>query len=438
MFLSVPLPEAADTVQAVTLVAAQPGVPPTNYAVKCSKLGDIHELKEKLAKMSNTTAANYIVTEVWNNRFYKIFANDYALMKIGARDQIWIYETPVPSPPANTPPDAPKEEWIQAQMGHFVGKGKKSFALTGIPTIVNLKNSLLKNYPNRELHAICKVATANFMKGAKWDDQKDEQPYEIYLCDKGGKEARVEIPKDEKATDLIKEGGFSIGLRWPDTARWLEAPVNHSSMGAGEEGGKKGISLDDCFEAFTKEEILRKTEAWYCSKCKKHHQATKKFDLWRLPDILILHLKRFSYNHLWRDKISTFVDFPVEGLDIKHWVVNKEEKNTTYDLFAVSNHFGGLGGGHYTAYAKNILDNKWYNLDDSSVTPLGNPNAVRTPAAYVLFYKRRGARPGNIRHTIDGATATVIATNTTPASPPTAARSPLAASNAAGAAAKPV
>jgi len=24
-----------------------------------------------------------------------------------------------------------------------------------------------------------------------------------------------------------------------------------------------------------------------------------------------------------------------------------------YDLYAVSNHFGGLGGGHYTAYAKN-------------------------------------------------------------------------------------
>jgi len=170
----------------------------------------------------------------------------------------------------------------------------------------------------------------------------------------------------------------------------------------------------------------------------EHLQATKKFDLWRLPDILILHLKRFSYNHLWRDKISTFVDFPVEGLDIKHWVFNKEEKNTVYDLFAVSNHFGGLGGGHYTAYAKNILDNKWYNLDDSSVSPLGNPNAVRTPAAYVLFYKRRGARPGSIRHTIDGATATVIATNTAPASPPTAARSPPAASNAAGAPAKPV
>lgn len=36
-----------------------------------------------------------------------------------------------------------------------------------------------------------------------------------------------------------------------------------------------------------------------------------------------------------------------------------------YDLFAISNHFGGLGGGHYTAYAKNHILNKWYNFDDS-------------------------------------------------------------------------
>ncbi len=125
--------------------------------------------------------------------------------------------------------------------------------------------------------------------------------------------------------------------------------------------------------------------------------------------MLILHLKRFSYNHLWRDKIGTFVDFPVEGLDIRSWCVNKEEKDTIYDLYAVSNHFGGLGGGHYTAYGKNILDGKWYNLDDSSVQPLGNPNQVRTAAAYVLFYRRRGRTPGATKHTLESTLAQAAA-----------------------------
>lgn len=44
----------------------------------------------------------------------------------------------------------------------------------------------------------------------------------------------------------------------------------------------------------------------------------------------------------------------------------KEKK--TYNLIAVSNHYGGMGGGHYTAYARNYKDDKWYHFDDSSVS----------------------------------------------------------------------
>ena len=49
----------------------------------------------------------------------------------------------------------------------------------------------------------------------------------------------------------------------------------------------------------------------YCPTCKKHQQATKKFDLWSLPRLLVVHLKRFSYNRCWRDKLDTVVDFPI-------------------------------------------------------------------------------------------------------------------------------
>jgi ubiquitin carboxyl-terminal hydrolase 4/11/15 len=113
------------------------------------------------------------------------------------------------------------------------------------------------------------------------------------------------------------------------------------------------------------------------------------------------------------------VDFPLENLNLAQWVVSAEEKKAAvYDLYAVSNHFGGLGGGaclvpsarsffglclapdlrvfrlvwcagHYTAYAKNLIDKKWYNLDDSSVGPV---DRIQTPAAYVLFYHRKKPR----------------------------------------------
>ena len=64
-----------------------------------------------------------------------------------------------------------------------------------------------------------------------------------------------------------------------------------------------------------------------------------------------------------------------------------------YDLFAVSNHFGSMGGGHYTAYAKH--DGRWLHFDDASVEPV-HAHKVQSPAAYVLFYQRRanGSSPG--------------------------------------------
>ncbi|KAJ3154373.1 ubiquitin carboxyl-terminal hydrolase [Geranomyces variabilis] len=65
-----------------------------------------------------------------------------------------------------------------------------------------------------------------------------------------------------------------------------------------------------------------------------------------------------------------------------------DDDSLVYDLFAVSNHFGGLGGGHYTAYAKNCLDDEWYNFDDSHVSKT-DEGSIMTPAAYFLFYRRR-------------------------------------------------
>jgi hypothetical protein len=64
-----------------------------------------------------------------------------------------------------------------------------------------------------------------------------------------------------------------------------------------------------------------------------------------------------------------------------------------YDCFAVSNHYGGLGGGHYTAHALND-DGVWCYYDDSRVTIDVNPKEIVTEAAYLLFYRRRDVPVG--------------------------------------------
>jgi len=79
-------------------------------------------------------------------------------------------------------------------------------------------------------------------------------------------------------------------------------------------------------------------------------------------------LKRFKFtNNGRRQKLDTVIDFQLEGLDMGEFILDKDPTDSTvYDCFAVSNHFGGLGGGHYTAFARNNV--VWCGFDNSSVT----------------------------------------------------------------------
>ncbi|KAH6712208.1 ubiquitin carboxyl-terminal hydrolase-like protein [Leptodontidium sp. MPI-SDFR-AT-0119] len=157
---------------------------------------------------------------------------------------------------------------------------------------------------------------------------------------------------------------------------------------------KHGITLNDCLDEFGKEEILSEMDTWYCPRCKEHKRASKKFELWKTPDILIMHLKRFSSSQYRRDKLDVLVDFPIDGLDLSSRVIETEDgKQEIYDLFAVDDHWGGLGGGHYTAFAKNHKDNEWYEYNDSSVTKQKDLSRIVSSSAYLLFYRRRSDVP---------------------------------------------
>ncbi|KAJ0393284.1 hypothetical protein P43SY_004280 [Pythium insidiosum] len=67
--------------------------------------------------------------------------------------------------------------------------------------------------------------------------------------------------------------------------------------------------------------------------------------------------------------------------------LNRIQEKPYYDLYGVVNHQGALGGGHYTAYAKNFLDDQWYYYDDERVRVVEETKVV-TPSAYLLFYVR--------------------------------------------------
>ena len=44
-----------------------------------------------------------------------------------------------------------------------------------------------------------------------------------------------------------------------------------------------------------------------CPRCKCHRNAVKSLGIWRLPPVLIIHLKRFTFDGPFRDKLQTLV-----------------------------------------------------------------------------------------------------------------------------------
>jgi ubiquitin carboxyl-terminal hydrolase 4/11/15 len=152
------------------------------------------------------------------------------------------------------------------------------------------------------------------------------------------------------------------------------------------------FSLRQCLQEFAKEEQLGPSEAWYCPKCKKHQQAMKKMSIWKLPKVLVVHLKRFESRS---NKIDVPVDFPIKDLSLDDWVAEEalkegEEQDKTYDLFGIVNHVGQLYWGHYTAYAKNFANNRWYHFNDSFTEEVRDVRkTIQTRQAYLLFYKQR-------------------------------------------------
>lgn len=148
------------------------------------------------------------------------------------------------------------------------------------------------------------------------------------------------------------------------------------------------LSLYTCLEAFLREEPLVPEDMWYCPQCKERRQASKKLDLWRLPEVLVIHLKRFSYSRSMKHKLETFVNFPIHDFNLTKYVANKNSsRRQLYELYALTNHYGGMGSGHYTAHIKLLDENRWYNFDDSHISPI-NEDDVKSAAAYVLFYRR--------------------------------------------------
>ncbi|KAM4864113.1 ubiquitin carboxyl-terminal hydrolase 4 isoform X2 [Urocitellus parryii] len=447
-YLTLPLPMKKDRIMEVFLVPADPCCRPTQYRVTVPLMGAVSDLCEALSRLSGIAAENMVVTDVYNHRFHKIFQMDEGLSHIMPRDDIFVYEVcstcvdgsecvtlPVYFRERKSRPSSTSSGAVLYGRPLLVSvpKHKLTFEFLYQAVCDRISRYIKQPLPDEFSLLPLEPGACNGSRGSCEGDDEEEMEHQEegkeHLSETEGsgedelggdpsettqKVKGQPCPKrlftfslvnsygtadiNSLATDgkLLKLNSRStLAIDWDSETRSLyydeqesEAYDKHMSMLQPQKKKKTAVALRDCIELFTTMETLGEHDPWYCPNCKKHQQATKKFDLWSLPKILVVHLKRFSYNRYWRDKLDTVVEFPVRALNMSEFVCDLSARPYVYDLIAVSNHYGAMGVGHYTAYAKNKLNGKWYYFDDSNVS-LASEDQIVTKAAYVLFYQRR-------------------------------------------------
>jgi ubiquitin carboxyl-terminal hydrolase 2/21 len=203
-------------------------------------------------------------------------------------------------------------------------------------------------------------------------------------------------------------------------------------VGGGRDSSSK-CSLLECLNKFVGEELLDGENMVTCDHCKTKRKCNKTMTIFRYPRILVIHMKRFRYTNISREKLSTDVAFPIADLDLSPYISqDKLAANAArvlagnkvgtqapmhkpvYDLLGVSHHSGSMHGGHYIAHvntgsgpgsiigginshassskgsakgtASQLDCNRWMCFNDARVSQV-NTASIMGPSAYVLFYK---------------------------------------------------
>uniref|UniRef100_A0A669DP21 Ubiquitin carboxyl-terminal hydrolase 4 n=1 Tax=Oreochromis niloticus TaxID=8128 RepID=A0A669DP21_ORENI len=461
-YLTLPLPLKKDRTMEVFLVRSDPQSRPTQYRVVVPKLGTITDLCSALSKLCGIPPENMVVADVYNHRFHKLYRRDDGLNQIMEKDDIFVYEVQEENSERMNLP-----VYFRERHSKHAGSSTSTM-LFGQPLLITVpRHNLIADVLYDKIlerigliaslggcgsplsdGASCSASSSNGEEEAmdhqvspepeNGQSEEEEEASDLQNGSKGdttklftfsivnsyGTANISPLPCDGNVLKLNPHS--TVAIDWDTESKKLyydepeaEAYEKHESM-LQPQRKKTTVALRECIELFTTMETLGEHDPWYCPTCKKHQQATKKFDLWSLPRILVVHLKRFSYNRCWRDKLDTVVDFPIRDLNMSEFVCDPKAGPYIYDLIAVSNHYGGMGGGHCksafilyneissmymcqqmghpltshrlcvtdTAYGKNKVDGKWYYFDDSSVSSATEDQIV-TKAAYVLFYQRR-------------------------------------------------
>ncbi|KAM7502497.1 hypothetical protein LguiB_001401 [Lonicera macranthoides] len=146
-------------------------------------------------------------------------------------------------------------------------------------------------------------------------------------------------------------------------------------------------TIEDALRMFSAPETLEGYRASAAGKAEVV-SASKSVKISELPEIMILHLVRFSYGSQGSTKLHKPVRFPLELVLGRELLVSPSSKGRRYELVATITHHGrDPSRGHYTADSRHCSSSKWMRYDDAFVAPIPTSKVLHDQA-YVLFYRR--------------------------------------------------
>ena len=146
-------------------------------------------------------------------------------------------------------------------------------------------------------------------------------------------------------------------------------------------------TVDACISKYFEKTIINddddEGDRWVCDKCNTSAKSMKTCKLVKLPDMLVISIKRFKYNERSGRFLKNNASVKVaEVLDIDEYSVCNEP---SYKLMSFANHMGNMHAGHYTASCRYDEDS-WYKIDDEAVS---KTKTYEDTNAYTIFYQKQ-------------------------------------------------
>lgn len=128
--------------------------------------------------------------------------------------------------------------------------------------------------------------------------------------------------------------------------------------------------------------------------CEKEYKTykdnyMKRFEITRLPNFIILYIKRFTKNTFFLEKNPTIVNFPIKNVDFAEILTPKNRethKRTKYSLVANIVHDGTPTNGTYRVHILHKTSGQWYELQDLHVTNI-LPQMITLSESYIQIYE---------------------------------------------------